>query len=452
MKDMGEDKIPGKRTDKSKDSEREPRHGLLQKPMARRDVLRMAGYGGLGLLLGAGSVGGTLAARGAMTGNGAVWTAGAKPEGQDAAVPFYGKHQAGITTPAQDFLYFAAFDLTTTSVADVRDLFRKWTEAAAKMSLGQPVDKESGNAFLPPADTGEAAGLSASRTTITFGAGPGLFDSRFGLADKRPAALADLPAFAGEELRPEWCGGDLGVQVCADDLQVAFHAVRNLARMARGVAVLRWTQEGFQRTSQADPSHSTPRNIMGFKDGTLNPDTKDEAAMNQILWAQQSDGQPWMQGGSYMVVRRIRMRIEIWDRSSLQDQEATFGRHRDSGAPLGAKNEFDPVDLNRKDAEGKPLIPDNAHIRLARGDSGEKILRRSYTYSGGMDLKTGQLDAGLFFVCFQRDLRRQFIPIQQRLAAKDALNEYIVHTGSACFACFPGTERGGYIGETLFKA
>lgn len=418
---------------------------ILKKPMTRRDVLRLAGTGGLGLLLGGGAIGTLL-----TTENKRKTKAAGSISTEEDSIPFYGAHQAGIITPAQNFICFAAFDVTASGAPSLKKLFQAWTAAAAAMAAGRPVGEESGNGNLPPTDTGESAGLSPSRLTITFGAGPSLFDNRFGLAAKKPPTFKELPAFNGDQLEPEWCGGDIGVQVCADDMQVAFHAVRNLARIARGKAVLRWVQEGFQRTNQADPSGSTPRNLLGFKDGTANPQVANEKEMNRIVWAQSGDGAPWMAGGSYMAVRRIRMRIEVWDRSTLKDQEETFGRYRSSGAPLGAKNEFDPVDLNAADESGKPYIPRDSHVALARGDGSVQILRRSYSYSGGMDIKTGQLDAGLLFISYQRDLFKQFVPLQQKLAKSDRLNEYILHVGSAAFACFPGAAQGGYIGDTLF--
>ncbi|WP_419871631.1 iron uptake transporter deferrochelatase/peroxidase subunit [Candidatus Pristimantibacillus sp. PTI5] len=420
---------------------------IIDKKISRRDLLRMAGVGGAGLLLGAAGVGGLFSAqeRGA-----AQPASKAAKADADQIVSFYGKHQAGITTPAQDFIVFAAFDLTATTLDEVRKLFQAWTKAAAAMASGEMLGNTNDNLNLPPSDTGEAEGLSPSRTTITFGVGPSFFDGRYGLAGKRPAALPDLPAFGGDELREEWSGGDIGVQVNANDMQIAFHAVRNLARIARGKAILRWTQEGFQRTSAADPAGATPRNLMGFRDGTGNPDATDDAEMKKVVWAAASDGTSWMDQGSYMVVRRIRMRIEVWDRSTLGDQEASFGRHRNSGAPIGSAHEMDKLDLDKKDEKGKPVIPMNAHVRLAHGDGSVKILRRSYSYSSGMDNKTGQLDAGLLFICFNRDSRKQFIPMQQKLGQSDLLNEYIVHTGSAVFACFPGVSEGGYIGETLF--
>ncbi|MCJ8013877.1 iron uptake transporter deferrochelatase/peroxidase subunit [Paenibacillus sp. KQZ6P-2] len=418
---------------------------ILKKPMTRRDVLRLAGTGGLGLLLGGSAVGGMFAAESHRK------TEAAKvPSASEDQVPFYGQHQAGIITPAQNFICFAAFDVTASGSNSLQKLFQSWTAAAAAMAEGKQVGEESSNHNLPPVDTGESVGLTPSRLTITFGAGPSLFDDRFGLASKRPPAFKDLPSFNGEQLEPQWCGGDIGVQVCADDMQVAFHAVRNLARIARGKAVLRWVQEGFQRSTQADPTGSTPRNLLGFKDGTVNPDVNSAQDMNKVVWARGNDGAAWMSGGSYMAVRRIRMRIEVWDRSSLKDQENTFGRYRASGAPLGAKNEFDPVDLSAKDEKGNPHIPADSHVALARGDGSIQILRRSYSYSGGIDLKTGQLDAGLLFISYQRDLFKQFVPMQQKLAKSDRLNEYILHVGSAVFACFPGASKGGYIGDTLF--
>ncbi|WP_308635170.1 iron uptake transporter deferrochelatase/peroxidase subunit [Paenibacillus silvisoli] len=419
----------------------EKQGGMWSKPVSRRDLLKMAGVGGAGLLLGGLGTGGLLGAKGLLQENKASAQSG-------DIVDFYGSHQAGITTPSQDFICFASFDVTTKDASDVRELFKKWTEAAAAITSGELIGTANDNGNLPPSDTGEAAGLNPSRITITFGVGPSFFDDRFGLASKRPAGFEPLPHFNGDALREEWNGGDLGVQVCANDMQVAFHAIRNLARIARGKAVLRWTQEGFQRTSGSDEAGATPRNLMGFKDGTGNPDIRDEQTMNEVVWAQSGDGASWMAGGSYMVVRRIRIRVEVWDRSTLKDQEGTFGRHRDSGAPIGSRGEFDKVDLNAKDEKGKPAIPMDSHVRLARGDGSLRILRRSYSYSSGLDKTTGQLDAGLLFISYQRDIAKQFIPLQRKLAT-DRLNEYILHHGSAVFACFPGVRKGGYIGETL---
>jgi deferrochelatase/peroxidase EfeB len=419
------------------------------KKVSRREVLQMIGAGSSGLLLGVGGMGtlGSLGIKNSAT------SASVNQKGEEI-YPFYGTYQQGITTPQQDFLYFAAFDITAKGLTDVQNLFQIWTQAAARMCEGDTAGTETANPHLPPTDTGEAMGLSPSKMTITFGVGPTLFSQngvdRFGLAGKRPTPLVDLPAFSGQELQADWCGGDIGVQVCAGDPQVAFHAIRNLARLARGTAVIRWSQAGFQRTEKAAMQPGTARNLMGFKDGTGNPDINNKTEMNEVVWAQNSDQPFWMANGSYMVVRRIRMRIEVWDRSTLSDQEATFGRKRQSGAPLGGTQEFDALNLDQKDSHGKPMIPANSHIRLAHGNGKVKILRRSYSYTNGIDSKTGQLDTGLFFISFQRDILKQFIPIQQRLASSDALNEYIVHVGSAVFACLPGVASGGYIGQHLF--
>ncbi|WP_019121463.1 iron uptake transporter deferrochelatase/peroxidase subunit [Brevibacillus massiliensis] len=423
---------------------------FLTQPISRRNMLKLAGIGGIGALVGASGMGGVLALTQA-SGSGSMNKAGAA----GGIVPFYGEHQAGILTEVQNHVYFASFDITAEKRPEVIDLFRDWTAAAANMTQGRDVAEKLANEYVPPADTGEAAGLLPSNLTITFGVGPSFFlkdgVDRFGLGAKRPQALSELPVFPLDDLQPEWCGGDVCVQVCADDPQVAFHALRNLTRRARGIAAVRWTQAGFQRTHQADPKKATPRNLFGFKDGTGNPDVNDPKLMNQYVWVQPQDGPAWLAGGTYLVVRRIQMRIEVWDRTTLRDQEDTFGRHRDSGAPLGGQDEFEPLDLNRKDKNGQLVIPATAHARIAHGDGQVKLLRRSFSYADGIEPKTGALNAGHLFICFQRDPARQFIPIQQNLAKNDKLNEYIVHRGSGIFACFPGVKQGSYLGEALFS-
>jgi deferrochelatase/peroxidase EfeB len=298
-------------------------------------------------------------------------------------------------------------------------------------------------------------GLPPARLTVTFGFGPSLFGrpgsgDRFGLAAARPRELEELPALPGDELDPARCGGDLAVQACADDPQVAFHAVRNLARIGRGAVVLRWSQLGFGRTSSTSRAQDTPRNLMGFKDGTNNLKLEDQRLLADQVWVDGAAHPSWLRGGTYMVVRRIRMLIEVWDRASLDDQQATIGRLKASGAPLGAGDEFDAVDLDARTAAGQALVPDDAHIRLAspHRNGGAMLLRRGYSFTDGMD-QVGQLDAGLFLICFQRDPRRQFVAIQRRLGAQDALNEYIKHVGSALFAVPPGARPGVYVGQGL---
>ncbi len=378
---------------------------------------------------------------------------------QSVLVPFHGVNQAGIATAAQERLQFASFDVLTTDRAALRGLLQAWTAAAQAMTAGQAVGdpgSPAANPLAPPADTGEALGLGPARLTLTFGFGPSLFgtagNDRFDLASARPAQLADLPAFAHDQLDPAISGGDLCIQACAEDPLVAFHAVRDLARIGRGLVAIRWSQLGFGRTSSTSASQATPRNLLGFLDGTNNVHGDDLATMASQIWVGASDDPAWMTGGTYLVARRIRMRIETWDRSGLGDQEATIGRHKLTGAPLGGSSERDPVDLTSNGPGGKPVIPAGAHIRLAAPDTngGIRLLRRGYSFTDGLASQTGQLDGGLFFICFQRDPRTGFVPVQTRLATSDALNEYIEHVGSALFAIPPGIEPGGYIGETLF--
>jgi deferrochelatase/peroxidase EfeB len=347
-------------------------------------------------------------------------------------------------TPQQHHLRFASFDLTATNAAEVRDLLSTWTAAAARYSTGDTATSNTGGEFAPPDDTGEAEGLRPSRLTLTFGFGPGLFDHRYGLAAKRPAELIDLPRFQREQLDPAESGGDLCVQACADDPQVAFHAIRNLTRTAHGAASLRWVQEGF--LSPTTVGTGTPRNLMGFRDGTANLDSSEAQRMSDNVWAAPGRSSAWMAGGTYLVARKIRIRIEQWDRTAIGEQEQFVGRTKEEGAPIGGSREHDTVVVKKLDVA--------SHVRLANPRTGpeserERILRRGYNFADGID-EIGQIGAGLFFLGYQQDPRRQFVTIQHRLAANDLLNEYLFHTGSAIFAVPPGVQRGGSIGETLF--
>jgi deferrochelatase/peroxidase EfeB len=232
------------------------------------------------------------------------------------------------------------------------------------------------------------------------------------------------------------------------------HAVRNLARIGFGKVTVRYSQLGFGRTSSTSVTQATPRNMMGFKDGTRNLKAEDGAdQLAQHLWADAGDGADWMAGGSYLVTRRIRMMIETWDRTSLAEQEAILGRTKGSGAPLGKTGEFEPLDFAAKGADGEPVIPEVAHVRLAHPDfnGGARLLRRGYNFVDGSD-GLGRLDAGLFFMAYQRDPHRQFVPVQTRLARHDVLNEYIRHVSSGVFAC-PGGVRGAddFWGRALFS-
>jgi deferrochelatase/peroxidase EfeB len=370
-----------------------------------------------------------------------------------ATEPFWGEHQCGILTPAQRHTYFAALDLTTTKRQDVIGLLRDWTLTAAQLSAGQTA---------PEGDSGEALGLPPARLTVTFGFGPTLFwkdgKDRFGLASRRPDALVDMPRFNGDQLVEGHTGGDLSIQACADDAQVAFHAVRQLARLASGAAQIRWAQTGF--LPHVAPNQ-TPRNLMGFKDGTNNPSISDPAAMNKFVWVG-DEGPKWMRRGSYVVVRRIRMALEHWDRVGVAFQEQTMGRKKYSGAPLNRTNEFDSVNLDAQDKDGNPITADTAHVRLAASASndGAQILRRPYSFNDGVNFVSErwppwrqgiEYDAGLLFVAYQRDPRTGFIKIFDKMSKLDMLNQFVTHTGSGLFACPGGVAEGEFIGQSLFK-
>ncbi len=428
---------------------------------------------------------GFLAAAGGLVAAGAARAAPSDPTahgissaGQGAGKaqiePFYGPHQAGIATALQNQTFFAAFDLTTEKSADIVGLLRSWTQAAARLTSGETAAPLGTDESTPAPDSGEAMGLAPARLTLTFGLGPGLFEKdgkdRFGLGARRPAALVDLPRFNGDQLVPAKSGGDLSVQACADDPQVAFHAIRQLARLAYGVAETRWVQTGFNSNFAAK---ETPRNLLGFKDGTQNPiaaqpveqtasSTIGPGSFDDVVWVRE-DGPAWMRGGSYLVARRIRMALEHWDRTEVDFQEQVIGRHKYSGAPLGMKNEFDALDLDAMDGDGNPVIPDNAHVRLAAAASngGAQVLRRAYSYNDGVNFTAErwppwrqgmEYDAGLFFLCYQRDPRTGFIRIFQEMSKLDALNQFTTHVASAVFAVPPGVSKGGFIGEGLFTS
>ena len=380
--------------------------------------------------------------------------------GLDKPIPFRGERQAGIITPQQDRMHFCAFDVTTDSRDDVIALLKQWTAMAERMTQGEdavPNGAIGGNPYAPPDDTGEALGLPASGLTITIGFGPSFFEKdgkdRFGIANKRPAALADLPKFTNEIMDPAKCGGDICIQACAHDPQVAVHAVRNLARVGFGTVAVKYSQLGFGRTSSTTREQLTPRNMLGFKDGTNNIKAEDHDVLDKNVWVAAGDGPDWLTGGTYLVTRRIRNRIEAWDRTTLKEQERVIGRQKGSGAPNGYGDEFAPVDFNIKDADGIPLVDVDAHIRLVSPDhlNGIKMLRRGYNFTDGSD-GFGHLDAGLFFIAFVRSPATNFIPVLAQMSG-DALNEYIFHTGTAVFACPPGIREGdksAYWGSTLF--
>ncbi|HXP53542.1 MAG TPA: iron uptake transporter deferrochelatase/peroxidase subunit [Streptosporangiaceae bacterium] len=416
---------------------------------SRRRVLAGAGLFGAGAV--AGGLGGYFGRGGGDGASGRTNTADAVVGDSNVTIPFYGAHQAGIATPAQDRLAFGSMNVVSgTSRSDLRDLLQDWTTAAARMTAGQLVGQDN-QPYAPPVDTGEAVGSPVSRLTITVGYGPTLFDSRFGLAARKPSALAALPALPNENLDPNYTGGDLCVQACSDDPLVAFHAVRNLARIGMGVVEHNWMELGFGRTSTTSTNEATPRNLLGFKDGTRNIKAEQTDLMDDYVWVGKESDQAWLRGGSYLVARKIRIFVENWDRDYLQDQENVIGRSKVSGAPLSGGTEFTTPDFNTKAADGLgTVIPAHAHIRLAsfENNGGTRILRRGYSFTDGIDPQAGTLLGGLFFIAFMKN-PSQFIKLQNHLAA-DALNEYIQHTGSAVFACPPGISKGQKWGDGLF--
>jgi deferrochelatase/peroxidase EfeB len=387
---------------------------------------------GIGVLGAAGVAAGGFAGGYAVAGTGPA----AAPPDDTQIVPFSGTHQAGITTAQQDRMLFATFDVTATGAAELREMLRDWTTAAEAMTRGQLVPGQFGPQ-APPPDTGEADGLKPGHLTITIGYGPSLFDHRYGLAGRKPAKLANLPTLPLENFDPAYTGGDIAVQACADDPQVAFHAIRNLARIGIGTVVPKWLETGFGRTAATSPTQATPRNLLGFKDGTRNIKGDETDLLDDYVWIGNDTDQSWLRGGSYLVARRIRMFINQWDRDFEADQEDVFGRFKSTGAPLTGTTEFDTPNFAAR-RNGTPVIPAKAHIRLAahENNGGLRILRRGYSFTDGID-PTGNLLGGLFFVAFMRD-PAQFVTLQRKLGSHDALNEYIQHIGGALFVCPPG--------------
>jgi deferrochelatase/peroxidase EfeB len=384
----------------------------------RRTFLRGALVTGI-----AGTVVGTAQAAGAGPATGALPSAAPAP-------PFHGPHQAGILEPARRRTIVTAFDVLAGDKNELKDLFRTLTDRARALTTGG-IPSEQGIA-APPADSGILGPSGpAGGLTVTAGVGASLFDDRYGLASRRPPALATMPAFPNDDLDPAWCHGDLSLQLSADDDDTLLHALRDITRHTRGAMQVRWRMNGF--TNPPRPS-GTQRNLMGFKDGISNPDVTNAAEMDRLVWVRdQVPETAWTTGGSYMVIRLIRMRVEFWDRVGLTEQEQMFGRAKDTGAPLDGANEQD-VPKYPLDPTGK-IIPLTSHMRRANPRTaqtdGSRILRRGFNYDRGMD-EVGDLDVGLIFTCYQRDLHRQFEAVQRRLE-DEPLVDYISPFGGGYF-------------------
>lgn len=360
-----------------------------------------------------------------------------------STVAFRDKVQGGILTPQQAHTYFAAFDINTNSRDELIQILKDWTNASAEMTSGKLGDS--------------ALGLAPSRLTMTFGFGADVFSKggkdRFGIGSQKPEALVDMPLFHGDQLIPEKTGGDISVQACSDDPQIAFHAIRQIVKLAGTKANIRWSQTAFVSGNGKE----TPRNLQGFKDGTQNPQASE---MNQFVFVG-GEGPAWFQGGTYLVTRRIRIALEHWDGMDVDYQEQVIGRHKLTGAPLGMKNEFDKADLKATNADGNLVIGEHSHLRLAAAESngGSQILRRGYSYNDGSNFTAErwppwrqgvEYDAGLFFVAYQKDPRDGFIRIFGNMAKFDMLNQFTTHVGSGMFAVPPGARDGEFIGQKLF--
>ncbi|MCZ0980425.1 iron uptake transporter deferrochelatase/peroxidase subunit [Streptomyces diastatochromogenes] len=360
------------------------------------------------------------------------------------AVMFHGKHQAGITTPLQSRGHLIAFDLAPgAGRKEAAALLRRWSATAKVLMAGK----------APAGDTGVALDAGPSSLTVTFGFGRTFFD-RTGLASRRPAGLDPLPAFSADALDPRRSEGDLWVQIGADDALVAFHALRAVQKDAGDAARVRWQMNGFNRSAGATAKPMTARNLMGQVDGTGNPKPTDPDFDERIFVPAGGGGSPeWMAGGSYAVVRRIRMLLDDWEKLPLDRQEKVIGRRKSDGAPLTGGSETTPLDLNKFGPDGKTVIPDNAHSRISAPEQngGAAMLRRPFSFHDGIG-PDGTPDAGLLFVCWQADPLRGFVPVQRKLDRGDALSAFIRHEASGLFAVPGGPAEGEYVGQRLLEA
>jgi dye decolorizing peroxidase len=413
--------------------------------VSRRRLLGTAGAAGAtGLVLGAGGwAAGYAATRPEETA--ALTTVGA------TEAMFHGKHQPGITTPLQARGHLVAFDLAAgAGRKEAAALLRRWSAVAKELMAGRPA---AGGPDGPGHDTGIALDAGPSSLTVTFGFGRTFF-ARTGLTARLPAALDPLPAFSADALDAERSNGDLWVQIGADDALVAFHALRALQKDAAGTARVRWQMNGFNRTPGATARPMTARNLMGQIDGTGNPKPADED-FDRRVFVPASPGKPqeWMEGGSYAVVRRIRMLLDDWEKLPVERQERVIGRRKADGAPLSGGTETTEMDLDKAGPDGRLVIPDNAHARISSPEKngGAAMLRRPFSYHDGI-AEDGTPDAGLLFVCWQADPFRGFVPVQRKLDRGDALSPFLRHEASGVFAVPGGAAEGEYVGQRLLES
>jgi dye decolorizing peroxidase len=400
--------------------------------ISRRRLLGTAGA--TGLVLGAGGAAAGYAAR----------PAEATPLtslGAEEAM-FHGKHQPGITTPMQAHGHLVAFDLTGgAGRKEAAALLRRWSQTARRLMAGEPAAH---------GDTDVARDAGPASLTVTFGFGYDFF-AKTGLQKQRPVALDPLPDFSSDHLDKARSNGDLWVQIGANDALVAFHALRALQKDAGSAARLRWQMNGFNRSPGATSRPMTTRNLMGQMDGTRNPKPS-EPDFDRRIFVPASGEPSWMANGSYVVVRRIRMLLDDWEKLSVRAQEDVIGRRKSDGAPLTGGDETTEMDLEKTDAQGNPVVPVNAHARISRPDQngGAAMLRRPFSYHDGFDAD-GVPDAGLLFVCWQADPLRGFVPVQRKLDRGDALSPFVRHEASGLFAVPGGAAEGEYVGQRLLE-
>ncbi|HEK1687919.1 TPA: deferrochelatase/peroxidase EfeB [Pseudomonas putida] len=366
-----------------------------------------------------------------------------------------GEHQPGVVTPRPTAGMFVAFDVLAQDKQDLERLFRTLDQRIRFLMAGGPVPQVDPK--LPPADSGILGPVvTPDNLTITVSVGESLFDERFGLTAAKPRRLSRMLGFPNDALEAERCHGDLGLQFCSNAPDTNIHALRDIIKNLPDLLYVRWKQEGSvppQAPRKAAEPEQSARNFLGFRDGSANPDSSDTALMSQLVWVQRGDEPAWAVDGTYQVVRIIRNLVERWDRTPLQEQESIFGRKKASGAPMDGQRETD-VPNYAKDPEGK-LTRLDAHIRLANPRTAASqpnlILRRPFNYSSGVN-KNGQLDMGLLFICYQADLEKGFITVQNRLNG-EPLEEYIKPVGGGYFFALPGVKNDhDFIGRSLLDA